>query len=329
MNRTRSFPLTAWLILGVSIAFQSPLLAQSRPADSLPDEIKRDVNDGLGSVLNGLHVFSSADMVSSGSFKFLSKDTPDDTLNVLKLSGDYRFEECQDQGLVPFVSGLLGSAKITSQIPPEEGPGQNDFTTTTTMSIGIGGGVDWNVVDKFHLIPKMMLVYSRSTNNFDYNNLESQTYFKPFDGDLFNWDVDTITYLPSIKGEYRWESQHHLHITPSVQYAYLNIDSTWTNSSILDVKTSSGVLQPRLAIGAPLNTTLLSMPLSNEVFTGMTRVSGDARNALGFSDYYEAGILFSVDSHERLPVLTRVGLGFSYAWNPDMNGWRIGLEGKV
>lgn len=304
-------------------------LAQDRPIDLLPPELRSEVNDSISNVLNALHVFSSSDTVSSGSFTFDGDGEPDTDLDVMKISADLKFQEDDNQALVPFITGLVGHAKLTGEITPLNGVGQNDFISFETTSFGLGAGADWNVFDNLHFVPKMTFVYSQSTNEYDYNNEESQALLQLFDRDLFNWDVDTMTYLPSTQVYYSLPIGD-VKIEPSVQFSYVAVDSTWTNSHLIDVSTASEILLTKLRATTPLRVSVSDLPLELEVYGARHDIYGDALEAFGFHSYHEiGGALYINDTRDCFPLFSKIGIGSSYAWNSDFDGWRIGILGEI
>ncbi|MBX7139177.1 MAG: hypothetical protein K1X83_14475 [Oligoflexia bacterium] len=328
MNFISRVSLGFLLALLVQVDAATNVLAQDRPIDILPDELKAGVNEALSSALDALHIYSSADTVSSGYYVFDEDAEPDTKLDVLKVLGEYTFSDGPDDTFVPLISGLIGNVRLRGDIPPlEESPGPNDFLTLSTTSIGLGGGFDWTVFGGLHIVPKMTFVYSHSENTYDYNNEGSQLFLQPFDGDLFNWDVDTISYLPSLKAYYRW-MLGKVRITPSAQYSHLHVDSFWTNSALLDVKTNTDILKTRVGVAAPLGAEISGMPLENELFGALNFIYGDAEEALGFPRYNEVGTLISALSSGQLPWFSKLGVGATYVWNSNFDGWRVGLEGE-
>ena len=114
-----------------------------------------------------------------------------------------------------------------------------------------------------------------------------------------------------------------------MNYSHLYVDSFWTNSQILDVKTRSNVLKTKLSVGGPLGVSAMAMPLTGEIFGARYDIYGDAREGIGFKSYAEVGFGLLAATNGEVPLFSKLGLVTSYSWNSDFDGWRIGLEGDL
>lgn len=313
-------------LIATLVSAQSAI-SQELPIEVLPQEIRDSVNSSLSNAINGIHVFSASDSVSSGFFKFDEDDGPDTDMDVQKINVEYDLEPQADGAVVPFISALIGNVKIVGELPPES-EGANDFLTFSTTSFGAGAGLKISLPENFEVSPKLMVVYSRTRNNYDYNNEFSSTILSLFDGDLFNWDVDTLSVIPSLRLATELQTES-LTVTPSIQYAHVRVESIWTNSELLDVQTSSDVLKVKLEAGLPINGTDADLPAALRIYAARSDIFGDARRGFELEDYYEAGFLVSVETGGSVPLFTEIGLGGSYIWNSDFDGFRIGLEGEL
>ncbi len=313
----------AGMLLGLTCA--SVALSQERPLDLLSSELQGELTNIYNGGLTGLHIFSSTDSVSSGFFSVKKDDGSEKKFEVMKAGADIPLAD-KDSVFVPFVSGMIGIMKLTDSPKPVEGEGQDDFSRISTLSIGVGGGVDIHLLDQLRIVPKLMAVYGHTENRFDYHNTFSQEVLQVFDRELFNWDIDTMTYLPSVKSYYVWDIGA-TQITPSVNYTHIYVDSFSSSSPLVDVDSNSGLLQTRLSLDHDLGLLFVGAPLRGELFGQRNDIYGKAADGLGFNNYHEAGFLISANTENKIPLFASLGLGVSYAWNSDFDGWRIGLQG--
>jgi hypothetical protein len=266
--------------------------------------------------------------LGSGFFNFESSDAPDTELEVLRLFNDFNLTE-SDNTYVPFINFGVGTAKLTDKIPPIEGTGENDFSTINTDSAGLGAGIDIKLSDNWILSPQADLIYSHSKSRYDYNNQFSQEILQIFDGNLFNWDVETLSYNPGAKIEYQNNLGCGVTILPSLQYTQIFVESVSTNSDLIDVSSSSGVLSSRLRAEVEDVLKIGQQSLTFIPQFSRTDLYHDARADLGINYFHEFSIGLLAKNQQSLPIFKDLGLSAGYTFGEDMNGWRIGLDANL
>ena len=315
-------------ILLLTVINQSVVNAQSS-SDLLPPDVRGEVRKGLSGILNGLVIFGSSSAIGSGAFTFEAEDSsPNTELKVLRLFNDINLTD-SEKSVVPFINFGIGQAKLTEEIPAIEGGGANDFSTITTESIGIGAGLDLKVSDNWTITPSFDLVYSQSDNNYDYNNEFSQQILQLFDGNVFNWDVDTMSYNPGAKLKYQQEVGCGVTLMPSVQYTQIFVDSTSSSSDIIDVSTSSGVLSSKLRAEVDDVVSISQQELTLVPQLSRTDLFHDARADLGIKYFHEVSLGLLAKKQTAIPLFTDFGITAGYTFGEDMSGWRIGLDASL
>jgi hypothetical protein len=317
--------VTTMLAIGVALSV-TPVSAQST-SDLIPDEIRAEINETLSAGLNGLVAFGSASTLGSGYFTFDTEGAPDTELDVLRLFNTIDLVDPESSSYVPFINFGIGQVKYTEQVPPlEESPGLNDFTTVTSNSVALGVGVDIELADNFYLTPAFDFAYTETENKYDYNNLYSQAVLQFFDGNLFNWEVETLSYQPSIKARYEFDAAEDVTITPSVSYTQIYVESIHSSSDIIDVSTSAGVLKSRLKVDFEEAGCFMGRPLSIIPQVSRTDLYGDAREGLGIDYFHEVSLTFLAKDQSDIPLFKDVGITGAYSFGDNVSGWRIGLE---
>ena len=301
--------------------------AQDHNIDLLPPDLRGELNNSISQVLNGFFIFSSTDAVSSGQYRVKNSGADKQKFQVLKVSGTHFWGDETEDTVTPFISGQIGSLKQQEQITPFEGDGSNDFSTISSINAGVGAGVAFRFFDALTVSPEFHAIYSHTENHYDFNNQFSQDVLQLFNRDLFNWNIDTITYMPSIGATYE-HTVNAITLVPSIKYSQMFIDSTWTNSELLDVNTSTGILNSRLETRIPTSQCLWEKDVELRPFISRTDIYRDARAGLGFGSFYQAGMSVIVATGDSIPYLSTLGIGGSYSWNSDFEGWRLGFEAE-
>ncbi len=302
-----------------------PIQTDRRPIESIPSDVRSDLNDAFSQALNGLFIFTSTDSVSSGVYRFRDAGESNTKFQVLKLAGTYAFGDFDKDVFVPYVNGQAGFFQLREEIEPIQGEGDNDFSTVDSTSAGLGAGAAVRFFEGFSAGPEFNLVYARTENHYDYNNPFSQQYLQVYERDIFNWKIDSLTYMPATTMRYQFQVDD-VKVISTAKYTQMFVDSVWTNSGVLNINTSSGLLNSRIELRIPTPRCVGQAPLEVRPFFSRTDLYRDARDGLGFNYFHQVGVTFVALSLTQLPVFSSLGFGFSYSWNAELEGYRLGFE---
>lgn len=313
------------LTLCAVCSFAQAVFAERAP---LPDDVRGAVNSNISNAINGVIIFSSTSAVGSGYFKFESEDdSPDTSVDVLRVNGEYKLRSLGGERGVPFLHGGLGHFHLSEQSIPIDGGGENDFSTITNDGVTLGGGVEYRATNGLFISPAFDFVYSHTKNHYDFNNPFSVENLKPYDRDVFNWDIDSMTYIPGITARYEVMAGSTM-LIPSVSYMQSYVDGVRTDSRILNVSTSTGVLNTRLKADIPSGYSLNSSAISVVPQVSRTDIYGDARAGIGIGHFHELSLALIAKQQNFLPLFTNFGISGGYTFGEDMAGWRVGLEAE-
>jgi hypothetical protein len=319
--------LSAFALLLLST---SPSVAQDVSEDPQIAEFIDFVNSTVNGIVNASTLFTSQDAVSSGfvrlNFPEGSGNDGDPKIDILKVPFKFSFCDEQDAKVRPYIRGVLGRAKQSEEILSIEGAtGPNDTSTVTTSSATLGGGVDFEIFDNFTLSPDFTASYSRISNKYKYNNDVSQFLSTIIDGQVFNWDLDVMTYAPSIKAQYVIPLES-LTITLASRFAHLINRSFDSTSDIIDVDSTTNIFRNGAAVEIPTGATLLDTPIALRPHISRNDLGGAAKSALGVSYFYESGLDLAFKVKEQLPIISEFSVGAAYTWGDDIEGFRIGVS---
>lgn len=291
-------------------------------------QLLEEVNGAINHIVNATTLFTSQDGVSSGYFKFKSDDpaSPDTELEVLRIPLRHSFERDRSVPLRPYLRGNLAKLKFTEEVTPFDGSmEQNDFTTTSNYTVGVGGGVEFEPVTGLVITPDFAVSYARIENDYDFNNSISQLLQPLFDGTILNWDIDVLIYSPSLRLAYTLPLFEAVKITPTTSYAFIYNDSVHSSSDVIDIESDTGIFQSGIDARIPLGIALLNSGMAVRPFGMRTDVHGSARRALGFNHFYEVGMDLAFDTSQTVGVISEISVGSSYTFTEDLEGWRVGF----
>jgi hypothetical protein len=292
----------------------------------LPPRVSGFINDVTNEAVNASMIFATDDAVSNGHFVLRQQPQPDKKYDSFKLPGEYVFGE-RGQTWRPFVRGSFSHVKITSGVNPIDGIGEADFSVTELYAGTIGTGAQWRATENITLVPGFNLTYSHLSNNYDFNNLYSQTNFKPADGQIFNSDGDLFTYAPSLRMLYVretcWGTVHY-----NLGYQHLFNDSISTDHPSLDVKSNTGLLTNRFDMELPLGMEIKQSQLSVRPVFQWTHINGEAIQGLHFVNMFEIGADLLADVADKGIWVSTLSLGGSYMFADDFEGYRVGLGAR-
>ncbi len=290
-------------------------------SQNLTPEQQDIVNGVIGQAVNAITVFSSQPTVSTGSFKIDRTAEPDAHFDVIRFP--FSIDLAEPAEFTPFVDGGVGMFKAIEHFPALEGGGEDDFSAIETTSAGLGGGFRWTPNEGVIVTPEFSAYYSHTSNHYDYNNQFSQEVYLPLGKEIFGWEVDTITYVPTIRIDYN-PKVAFLTVNLWSKYSYLYNDSISTDSSTIDISSDSGLWQNSIGETIPLDASIRENPLFVHWAFTRTDIYGDGKVDLEFDNFYEASVELFADVADRLGPLRRLGLVLGHTFGHDLSGWRIG-----
>jgi hypothetical protein len=225
----------------------------------------------------------------------------------------------------PVIDGGLGYGWFVNHFQNNALAGnESDFRT---VALGLGVGPRFYFGDSgFSMLPAFGLLYAYTDNNFDAHNPLGQQVVD--DGRYVNWNVHTLSLVPSFELQYkktfgRWlpkfTSAFACYDTQPISrstdaLSFRSDSKVWANKFDLDYLTAWKVLDCPVHFGGDVSRT--------DLFQGL-------QGALGTDHYYETDGRVTLDVLGRLWMVKSVGLSGGYFWCGAFNGYSIGLEGSV
>lgn len=277
-------------------------------------EFDEEARNSFEAATTALTALASDDSLAAGSYRFKSDVDPDTDLNLYKIVGEFPIGPDE----APFVPLL--------EISPSYSRLEQDFTDTDTpaeidvdtWSIGVGAGLQINLIeDVLQITPRFKLEYSKV--DFDIS-------IPGVDGSLLDDvlpEVDTWSYIPSLEGVlHQRVSDDGAMASLGSRLSYHYVDASTSNDNLEDFSEDSWIWRNRLSYDQPIDTLYIRPSL------GRVDISGAARDGLELSNFWEFGLDVYTRNFES-SYLKEFGVGVTYVYEKDLDGWRVGILGKL
>jgi hypothetical protein len=270
-------------------------------------------------------LFASQDLIANGRYAQRRKGQPDSKYEMFRLPIEIPLAE-RDAAVRPFVTSSGALLKVTSGTSTMDGNGESDFSTSRLFSVTGGVGAYVRLWRDFSVVPSLGLTYTHLRNNYDYNNPYSQSVLQTLGGDFFNWNVDLLTYAPTIRfvydgavgsGTAKWVAG----------FSQLLNDSIHATSNKIKVDSATGFLWNRIEYKKPIGVEVAQGELAIRPFFQWSNISGKAAAGLNLVNLYEVGADLMSLFKEGSAFFSDAYVGASYVSGDSFEGYHVGLGG--
>lgn len=329
MNEKKFKPTAHAHVMSVACAialFSTPVAAQ----DNL-DQVIQDLRDEFSSTLGPDRLGGSyASIVNFAVNPDISAATynvdvgesgaSDPELNVFRLPLRYVFER-DSREWEPFVEAELAYQSY-----------QFDFAVLDTNRIDtewktygatLAVGAEIPASEYLKLVPAVTLGLVRLENNADYSGAVANLLLKPaLEGLVFDWDADAWLVGASLGADYkRALRSFELNVHGSLSHNY--IETYDSSSGLIEFDSQATTFALTAETIHPTTMTVGGYPLDFVASLGNTTFMGSNRDALGFEYFFEAGVALEADMSSKEWPVTKLRLGASAIYGPDVTGWSI------
>ncbi len=285
----------------------------------LPPSVAYQINNDLANdAVSAIEIFSAANTVATGVFKYDNAGPDDVEFQTYKLPLDHSFGPT-NSALRPFVEGYLGyfdlRQRITSFGFP---PGEIKIKSLTATA---GGGATWQITDWLATSPRLLLAYSHAWHHFDRNALPGD----PFATALPDWRLDALTLLPSLEVKLK-HSLRRWDFGANSRYTYSHVFGLNGTSVYIDLDSESHVWRNEVTFSyrSPLN--VLGQSVRPFGLFARHDVAGQIRRSGFVAHFYEARLGIGLELPARLKPIREASLNFAYYFQSAFSGYSIGLD---
>lgn len=320
-RRTLSLIGAAVLIAGDPASAQdvSPALEDAR------DAVREAFDPGKAGALYAASVaFTVQPDLSTASFNL---DGLEDSvareaeLNNHKLVLRHVFGD-EDDARRLFVQGSLGYQDLSVTLPlVQDGPDQvvADWRST---GADLGAGLELGLGEHWTLLPSVNLGAAELRNRADYGDSVLGPILQPvFEGIIFDWETNAWIAGAGIAGRYdRSFERIEIHANGGLTTSYIRSFSESREDIVIDDTATTVDLE--LSTIHPMGT-VYDRPWSLVTIVGATGFLGEARDELGFNEFFEAGLAIQFDiGGSPLPIQS-LRIGLKAIAGADVSGWAL------
>jgi hypothetical protein len=302
--------------------------AQISPAQVIP------IQNVIGARVEALTILGGDFGLSDGSFHSTGTLTPgrrpgDMDTRVTKLGGDGDVGDPMplgdlNVGWQPQIQGNMGH--LDSSNHQQEPLLAGDTSEFRTFAIEFGGGARFWTSESFSLAPTLMVLYGRTDNDYTAQSVFGKRNLPELEQlGLADWSVDTWSLRPALDIQYIVPLGRAL-ITLSSDPTGFFTHGFARSNVYLRVGGDSALVTNKIDLDIPLGVELYGHELRSGGYLSRTDLLGDLEEGLGVQHLNEVHGRIVMDFLNQLWKVQWLGLGASYIWGTNINGWTVGAD---
>ena len=311
------------LAMGLVLASLLPAAAFAQPV--LPPDALQQFKTVVGNRIEAVNILAGDYSAAGGIYTFRGGTLADVSISKLGGGGEVASPKPLGLGSLQWAPVLQGNFGIVSaQNTFKTGYLAGNRMTYDTRAIEAGGGLSIYFTDHLSLAPTISGIYGHLENKFDSRNANGDYLKSVGSGTLVDWTMDTWSVVPALELDYRWNWRRTTFQFSSA-YNFFHTESFKSSSPILGVQGNSSTWANKLDVDVPLGLKLFGREIHTGGFFSRTEVFGDAARGLNTGYVYTANGRLVLDFLGKLWKVKWLGVGFSYFWGHDLEGWSAGL----
>lgn len=277
-------------------------------------------------ILGGDFGLSDGNFHSTGS---LGGEASDVDTSVTKFGGDGDVGDPMplgdlDVGWQPRLQGNMGYLESSDhlQTPSLEG----DTSELRTFAMEFGGGARFWTSQSFSFAPTVMVLYGHTDDRYyAYSQFGRQNLGYLRQLGLADWTVDTWSLRPAVNLQYIVALDRALITFSSDPTGFLTHGFDRSNAR-LKVGGDSGLVTNKVDVDIPLGVEFYGHELRSGGYLSRTDLFGDLQEGLGVEHVNEVHVRLVMDFLNQLWKVQWLGVGASYLWGTNINGWTVGAD---
>ena len=225
----------------------------------------------------------------------------------------------------PVFEGCAGYAGFENHFKNNALAGnESDFST---VALSLGGGPRFHFGDSgFSALPAFDFLYACTDNDFIARTTAGQAVAA--DGRFVNWDVHTISFVPSLELRYR-KAFGRWTPTCTSGFAYFNTQPISRSTDALSFRSESMAWANKMDVDYLTHWKPFGCPLHFGADFSRTDLQGGLRNAMATDYYYQGEGRIIFDMLDKLWKVDTLGLSGGYFWCGAFSGFSFGLEASL
>ena len=318
--------------LGLVAGLVAVLIPTSRTMAQVPPGVASQLQSSVGNRVESLTILGGDYGVSGGTFSSVQSsgsNKAETDLNISKFGGMGDVGDPRPLGLgnlkwQPRLQGSMGH--LTAERKFTRGVLARDENEYDVFAIQFGGGARFWFTDHLSLTPTLTGMYGHTEDDFTARSAFSQANVAAARrAGLIDWEVDTWTVRPGAELAYTRKLRRTVfEITSGL--AHFHTEDFDSSSSNVAVDGESQTWMNKIDVDVPLGAELFGRELHTGGYFSRTDFYGDMEDGLGTDYVYEVHGRFVLDYLGKLWKVQWIGLGASYLWGSDFDGWSFGAD---
>lgn len=283
-------------------------------------------NTVLRSKVETVAILDGEDGAVSGLYTFRNKSS----LNIVKFGGRSALGDPKaigETGLkwTPLLGAHIGYSESKNEFNDIQWlAGNND--TYTSYALGLDAGARIFLTDHISVAPVVGIIYAQTHSSFSAGTPAGFEIKRKYGGQLVDWSVDTLTFVPSMELQYQRIFAYNWKLTITSNYAWFWTNDIARTSIYQKISGNSSYWDNRAELDVRLPWKLFGFPLHTGGFVSAGILGDDLREGLDSDAIYIINGRFGVGDLKGLWKFGRIGMGVSYIKAKDFYGFSWGLD---
>ncbi len=232
-----------------------------------------------------------------------------------------------DIGWQPRLQGNMGYLESSDHLQTLSLGG--DTSELRTSAVEFGGGARFWTNQSFSFAPTVMVLYGHTDDTYYAHSefgRQNLVYLQQLG--LADWSVDTWSLRPAVNLQY-------IVALDALDRALITFSSDPTGffthgfdrSNVHEkIGGDSGLVTNKIDVDIPLDVEFYGHELRSGGYLSRTDLFGDLKEGLGVEHVNEVHVRLVLDFLNQLWKLQWLGVGASYLWGTNINGWTVGAD---
>lgn len=291
------------------------------------------LENAIGARLDALTILGGDFGFSDGNFRSGGALGPraggDVDTSVTKIGGDGDVGDPKPLGNLnigwqPRLQGNMGYLESTDHI--QTSPLAGDWSKFGTFAIEFGGGARFWLSPNFSLAPTIMGLYGHTDDTYSAQSLFGRQNLQDLRQlGLVDWSIDTWSVRPALNAQYIIALDRLLVTLSSDAAGFYTHGFDRTNTRVR-AGGNSGFVTNKIDIDIPLDVEFHGHELRSGGYLSRTELFGDLKTGLAVQHLNEVHARLVMDFLNELWKVQWLGVGASYLWGTNINGWTFGAD---
>jgi Solitary outer membrane autotransporter beta-barrel domain len=311
--------------IGLILTGQLPLSAQSQITPGQADQIRTAINNRVEAIT----ILGGDYGLGDGTYNSTGISHSDIDIDISKFGGSGDVGEPQQLGGLsigwqPRLQGNMGYVDAKNDF--NSGLFKSDRSESRTFAIQFGGGARFWLNENLSLAPTFMGMYGHTTNEYTAHsafmvaNLPQARQIG-----LVDWNANTWTVRPALDIQYVYAWDRTI-FTLSSDPTYFHTHSFGSSNPNVSIGGDSETWANKFDVDVPLGKQLFGHELRTGGYLSWTQLFGDIKGGLNTEHLNEVHTRLVLDFLNQLWKAQWIGIGASYYWGSNFNGWSFGAD---